>query len=343
MFVTVPAIAADNKVRTPRDEQGRYVMTTFAFANQGTPWEKAWLDFESRLKDCCSDEVAIKLLIRGEIGSEPVMLASLRRNRGQFGGFSMGGATSVVPELAVTLTPFLYETEAEMDFVMDEFLFEFFRKKYLEKGLVLVNWTDVGWMNIYARTPLRVPADVGRGKKMRSQSSEASQIFVESIGGDLLQLEVADIIPSLQTGLIFGGESSTVFYAFSGISGEAKEYTLTRHSYDVGVTVVNADWFAQLPGDLGKRVLASHPTSAESRNDVRKVAVSALKRLEDAGAINVHRPTPEQRELWVEQTRENAERIIRTVGGDARTVYETILAGKRAYAARQAALNGSPE
>lgn len=319
---------------TARDEP-QYRLNAFAFSNKGTPWDGFWQQFKAHLDACCANELDTRLLIRAEAGSEEVMLSGLLRNRGQFGGFTLGGLATVVPELSVILSPFLFTSEAEVDFVMDQYLFDFFDRKFEEKGLVMIGWTEVGWLNVYAKQPIRVPADLGRGRKLRSQASEASQIFVTSIGGDLLQLPFADVIPALQTGLIAGGEASFVLYAFAGIASEAGHYTLTQHAYDTGILVANREWFTSLPAHLQREVRAAYPPAAAMRATVRGVADQVIARMDANPDINIIRPTADDLAQWRQATAGNAARIIDRVGGEARQAFDLIQQGKRAFAAAQ--------
>ncbi|MBL4893910.1 MAG: TRAP transporter substrate-binding protein DctP, partial [Emcibacter sp.] len=189
------------------DEPAPIKLTVGAFAAPGTPWDKDWQIFRQNLERQEADEPTfkVKLLIRGEAGGEPVTMTNIRRNRLQFGGFTIGGASAVIPELSVLLSPYIFDSVEELDFVMDNFMLDLFQPLFAAKGLVLIRWVEVGWLNMYGRKPLLIPKDAA-GYRLRSQASEASQAMMASLGGDLLQMPFHDLVPALQTGLVEGGE-----------------------------------------------------------------------------------------------------------------------------------------
>lgn len=108
-------------------EDQRVKVTVGAFAAPGSPWDKDWQTFRQNAEGRSNGAIDIKLLIRGETGGEPVTMSNIRRNRIQFGGFTIGGASAIVPELSMLLTPFFFENRAELDYVMDEHLLDVFQ------------------------------------------------------------------------------------------------------------------------------------------------------------------------------------------------------------------------
>ena len=235
------ALLAACGTKEPGDEQAsrqaRNEVTVAGFSLPGSVDERNWRRFEQNV-NAWAPEFRLKLLIRGEGGPEETQFSNLRRGRVQIVGGSLAGAAAIVPELAVLQAPYLFESQAEADYVMDEVLLEPFRRIFAEQGLRLIQWLDIGWVNLYAREPILTPTDAG-GARLRAASSLASQEFVAAIGGDLVTLPFPDILPALQTGLIDGGVTSITMYSLSGLAAEAPHYVLTEHSYDVGVLLAN--------------------------------------------------------------------------------------------------------
>ena len=306
-----------------------YKLTVTAFAAPGTPWDADWLTFSAYLETNAGDRIELKLLIRGEAGGEPIMISNIRRNRTQFGGFTLSGAAAVIPELAVLTSPYLFAGEEELDFVMDEYMLEAFQPLFAAKGLTLVRWAETGWLNMYGRKPLILPGDA-RGYRLRSQASVSSQILARSLGGDLLQMPFQDLIPALQTGLVQGGETNVILYSLTGIAGEAPHYTMTRHSYDTGVVVASKTWFDALPADLQQIVADAFPPSPDSRAAVRAMSRALEKSLTEKN-VQLHELTASQRAAWVDATRDNHLQIIRESGDRSQEIYDIILEARRHY------------
>lgn len=310
--------------------QPRIKLTAGAFAAPGSPWDMDWQQFSRDLTENSNGEAKVKLLIRAETGGEPATMSAIRRNRIQFGGFTLGGASAIVPELSMLLTPFFFDTFEELDYVMDEHLLKVFRPLFAEKNLFLVSWTDVGWAHFYGRRPILHPRDA-EGYSLRSQASEASQILMQSLGGDMLQMPFSDVIPALQTGLVEGGETNIILYGITGLDGEAPHLTLTRHSYDSGVVVANYKWFMGLSEADQNMILESYPKPAASRVRIRGFAKRVDAAVRAKPNVTIHTLSADERQEWVNATKGNAERIIQEIGGKAAEVYQAMIEGRRDY------------
>lgn len=298
----------------------------------GTPWHDSWLHFRRELRARSDGELTPVFYIGGQLGSEETTLSQLRRGRVQLGGFSLQGASSVVPELGVLLAPYLFDSFEEVDDVMDRELWPLFEQLFAQKGLVLLSWAEVGWTNIYGKRPINTPRDA-LGTKLRSSNALASQLLVRSLGADMVPLPYPDILPSLQTGLIDGGESGTILYALAGVAEEAPYLNLTRHAFDTGVVLANRNWFDALSAAQRRQIRDSVLPAARARAAVRASERRILESAADRG-IRVHQPDEAELAAWRRATAANTQRIIDAAGGRAERVYHRILEGKSRHGRR---------
>ncbi len=318
---------------------GPIKLSAAAFAAPGTPWDADWQIFNQNLMAAneAGANFEVKLLIRGEVGGEPVSMTNVRRNRVQFGGFTIGGGSAVIPEMSVLLSPYVFDNFEEVDYVMDNHMLDVVQPLFAEKGRVLLRWVEVGWAYMYGKDPFILPEDAD-GYRLRTQASEAAQVMMLSLGGDIHQMEVADVIPSLQTGLIQGGETNVVIYAFTGLASEAPHLTLTKHSYDSGVLVANKEWFDGLSPEDQEHVRNAFPACVDSRTSVRRMSEGLLAGVRDNEAITVYDLTPEQMAAWKEATKDNHKQIIADIGGKSQEIYDAMIRGRDEY--RRMVANG---
>ena len=296
--------------------------------------EALWLQFEQRVDRGLPDN-DLRLLIRGEVGPEEQMFGSLRRGRIQVAGGSFAGVATLVPEIGLLSLPFLFDSEAEVDFVMDRYMLDSFRELFGRINLYLLHWTEIGWVNLYGKRPLKLPADT-RGQRVRASSSIASQAFLREIGADTITMPFSDVLPSLQTGLIDAGVTSVTMYALSGIPSEAPYYLLTRHTYDMGVLIANDRWFEGLTPREHEVYAQGLGGAAATRRAARDSVATLMKALPAQG-VTLYDPTPEERATWRRAAWPAHEKLIRQIGGQARRIYETLLEGKAAWKSAQSA------
>lgn len=302
----------------------------------GTIGEEHWLSFHRELQAATAGQMPLRLLIHGQLGSEDQLVSGLRRGRVQFANLSAMSASTVVPELALLYAPFLFDNVAESDYVYDRYLTPIYREMLARKGLYLVSWYEIGSIQIYGKQPLLVP-EQARGRRFRVGAGPAARMFAKSIGADVIPLGFADVVGSLQTGLIEAGEQSVSLYARTGIAGEAPHLTMTDHSFGVSVIVASKSWWDSLSATEQTAVKAAWPTAASTRADVRRESNADLQAGSDLGIV-VHRIAAEQRELWRQASAPVTEKLIATIGGRSAEIYAVIQRAREEYRDSKTAL-----
>ncbi len=296
-------------------------LTVAGTAGPGTYGERHWQSFRDRVQDG-SNRLNVRLLVFGELGSEEQQLSALRRGRVQIANISAVGASTSVPELSVLYAPFLFDSEAEADFVYDRYLTEFFRGLFADHGLVFITWYETGFHHLYSTRPLRAPGDV-KGLRLRVSASPAIRGFATALGADVIPLGFGDIVPSLQTGLIDAGEAAISVYARTGLSSQAPHLTLTAHAYGVSVVVANLNWWRSLHEDEQSLLMNAYPSIEQTRRTIRQETRDTLTGAVHTG-IQLHALDAAERVVWREATRISHERLLADIGGRASEVYVLI-------------------
>ncbi len=296
-----------------------------------TPWHDFWLRFAATLEQNDSaGEIDLDLFISGELGSEETALANLRRGRIQIGGFALQGVATLIPELNVLLAPYLFDSREEAAFVMDHYLSDAYAKLFAEKGLTLIQWSEVGWFYIYGKKPLLTPAAT-RGISMRSSNALGSRYFAEAIGADLIPLSFAEVIPALQTNLIESGQTGVGMYTLAGIARPAPHLMLTRHAFDMGPILANKDWYDGLPERLRRLVFDSIESAEVNRTLIRAALDNYFQISLPAMAVTVHELDAEQQAQWRERALPTHPRLLEETGGQARQIYALVQQGKAEF------------
>jgi TRAP-type C4-dicarboxylate transport system substrate-binding protein len=299
-------------------------------ATPDTPGARMWLGFKERVEEATGGRIRMRALIYGQLGSEEQLLSGLRRGRIHYANLSAQVVSTVVPELTLLYAPYLFDSEAEADFIYDRYLTPLYRELLGAKDLHLVTWYEIGFHHVYAVRPIIDPADA-HGRRFRIASSLSARLFAQAIGADPILLGFGDIVPSLQTGLIEAGENSILMYARTGIAGEAPHLTLTGHVLGMSVIVSRKSWWDRLaPGD--QRLLTeSFPDITESRRQIRAQTAGDLR---DAAALGyvVHPLSAGQRGRWRQACAAVTAALLREIGGRGQEIFAAIERGKAEYA-----------
>ena len=315
------------------EENGALLVVVGASGAINTPWHDGWKRFARRVNEARYPGLELQLSVNGQLGTEETIMAQARRGRIHYAGTSLHGMSSVVPELSVILAPYLFDSYEEVDFVTDNYLTPVFTEMLAERGLTFIQWSEVGWNNVYCREPRQEP-DQFRGVKMRASTAIAPQVFTNSIGADNIPLPFDETLPALQTGLIECGQSGAGQYLLSGIAGEAPHYTLTGHAYDSGVQFANSQWYDALPEEVRTVLTNALDGQQENRDIVREVIAAQEREWQQAGRVTFYSLSEEQKSRWREAAKGSHERLIERIGGRAREIYDLILTGKADFAAR---------
>jgi TRAP-type transport system periplasmic protein len=306
--------------------QGVLYGRAVSFTPPKSPWDVQWAYFRAQLER--DPSIKLDYFNRGETGGEEQQMFDLRRGRAMVGGPSLQGLASLIPELTIAMSPYLFDSEAEVDFVYDAFLLPIFRPLFEAKGLHLLQWVEVGWTNLYTNGPVIHPRDAA-GLKLRGSPNRAAQAFLRSIGADSIPLASTEIIPALQTGLITGGLGATVFHFFSAYR-YASDFTLTKHSYDTGAIVMNLEWYKRASSSQRAVLDSAWMPSPEARASVRKLTAFALDKMREAG-VRLHELDPALRQEWADVTRNVSAQLVSEIGGGSEAVLAAIMDGKAAF------------
>jgi len=304
-----------------------------AFILPGSPSDILFKDYAVRLNEAGGAELTAKLMIYGEGGSEEQLLAALRRGRLQLASISSLVLSTLIPELEITKAPFLFDSIEEFNFVLDTYLLDELQLLIAEKNLKVLRWLELGGMNFYGKKPILWPEDV-KEYRMRASSDIATRLFWEAVDADPIFLGSPDVVPALQTGLLDGGAAVALVYGGTGVSEQARHYTVSNHFFIGALLMANKQWMESLSVVQKAAVSESFATDDEIRNVFRTMSRDFIARAGKSGVV-LHRMTPAQRVAWINATKASHQQLISAIGGNAHRLYDILLAGKSAYAARR--------
>lgn len=304
---------------TAQDE-AEFVVKFASVAPEGTPWTDQLTAIKQRVEKESSGRIKFKLFPGSMLGGEVETIRKARR--GQIQGW--GGSTAAIaeglalPELQVFELPFMFESDAEIDFVMDQ-MFDLMSLKLKEKGFVLAYWHVNGWHSLAARTPIRTPADLA-GLKMRSQESPVHLEMFRAFGAQPQTLPVPEVLSALQTGMVDGFSNTPLFTAATGwYEGGIKYYSLTNHIYQPAAIVYSADFFATLPPDLQKVLIGDRAYETKlGRESVRAMTPELLQMFRD-NDIEVIEVSAAERKAFADRCTGLPDKFKDTIGADVLT------------------------
>jgi C4-dicarboxylate-binding protein DctP len=143
-----------------------------------------------------------------------------------------------------------------------------------DKGLVGINIAAQAESHYFAKNPIRRLADF-QGKKLRVNATPAERARMQAFGATAVPMGLAEMITSLQSGVIDGTMSGISIYVNFNLQSVSKTITETNDTLLVSFGSMSKKWLDTLPADLRKTVVdrragcrtsrSSNPTTRRSR------------------------------------------------------------------------------
>lgn len=266
-----------------------------------SPWEEGINAYIKNVETKSGNKVKFKTYLGGQLGGEVEMIKSVAMGSLDAGAFTVAAVSEAlsIPQLQVFELPFLFNSDEEADYVMDQ-MFDVMSDVFAKKGLVLIMWGTNGWRSFGTKSkPVLSPADL-KGLKMRSQESDVYINFYKTMGATPVPISTPDVLVALKTGMVDGFDQTPVFSLSTGWINTVKYFTLSKHIYQPGCIVFSKKYFDKLSPELQEAILSKNERSAlqkSSRELIRKDDAFILSTFPDMG-INVHTLSESQRDVF---------------------------------------------
>jgi len=234
-------------------------------APRGTAWHQNLLDMGAAWRAAEGPGAKFVVYTDGAQGGEPDMVRRMRI--GQLNGamLTVVGLSEIDDSVsALQKMPMVFRSWEELDYVREK-LAPRLEKRFLDKGFVVLSWGDAGWVRFFSKRPALRATDY-RPMKVFAWAGDAPQAdIMKSLGYQPVVLEVSDILPGLQTGMI-DMVPSTPFWA------------LTLQLYPHAPHMLELDW-APLVGAIVVTRTFWETMSPAGREALRAAAEAAGKRM----------------------------------------------------------------
>jgi TRAP-type C4-dicarboxylate transport system substrate-binding protein len=168
---------------------------------EGSLWDKSTRELGAAVQGATGGRVKFQIYPGGVAGDEPDILRKMRIGQLQGGLFSASGLGDVDPAFYLFQVPLLLESDAEVLLLLAR-LREVLSRRLEEKGFVLVQWSNVGWLRFFASKPVASFDDFKRRKQFVWGSDGRLSKWYQELGLQPVALSGADVLTGLQTGLI---------------------------------------------------------------------------------------------------------------------------------------------
>jgi len=266
-------------------------------APEGTVWYRAVRTIADRWAEISNGEVKVKIYAGGVVGNETTIVRKMRINQLQAAAITSVGLADIEASAMVTQSPMLIHNYGELDYVMER-MGPKFEGRLHDKGFVVLNWSDAGWMHIFTKQPMLFPEDAAKFKMFAFEGDASAIEAYKASGLRPVVLAATDVLPSLQSGLL-SGFPNTPLAALS-----QQWFALAPHMLDMGwaplvaATVIRKDVWESIPEKYRAEFMkVAREAGRESAREVRRQDKKAVEVMQKYG-LTVHPLPAGAREKW---------------------------------------------
>ena len=234
----------------------------------------------------------------GTMGSEADMVRRMRLGQLQAAMVTTSGLSEIEPGVAgLQSMPKVYRTLEEVDYVTEK-MEPMLEKRLNDKGFVVLFWSDTGFVHFFSKQPVVSPEEFKKAKLFVAAGRPSELAIYRFVGCHPVPLEVADILPSLQTGLIDCVAMPPTIALAIQIDSVAPHMLDMNWVPLVGAAIINKKtWDTISPEAQAEMRKAAAEAGKLLKSDARRENVESIKAMQKRG-LKVDALTPELNEQW---------------------------------------------
>jgi len=266
-------------------------------APDGTNWWKVLDRMAQRWKAESNERVELHVLAGGTQGDEGKMLDRVKLGHLQVVALSGAGLAAVVPGVNALQLPMLVDSYAGLDRIRAG-LEPRLEKAFDEKGYIVLNWSDVGWVHFFTKKEARTPSALKPMKLFIMAGDLETERLYRDMGFTPVPVPLTNMLTSLKTGMIDAFDLPPLFAIGNQSVGLVSYMVDLKWAPVIGATIIDKKSWQTIPPELRDKLLRiARQTGEELRADIRSQEDKATKNMASRG-LTIVKPTAAELEEW---------------------------------------------
>jgi len=252
-------------------------------APDGSPWHQILQQMGQDWTKISGGKVTLRIYPGGVLGDEPDMIKKMRIGQLQAVALSGSGLSRLEPAVACLQIPMMIESYAELDYVRDR-IAPRLEKLLEEKGYIVLNWGDAGWVHFFTKRPATKLDDIRKMKLFTMAGDPDALELYQSAGFRPVPLATTDMLPALQTGLIDAFDVPPLLAMLNQWFGVANHMIDLKWAPLVGATIVSKQTWERTPEQVRSQMFeAARKSGDRLRGEIRKMGDDAVTEMKKRG------------------------------------------------------------
>jgi TRAP-type C4-dicarboxylate transport system substrate-binding protein len=299
---------------------------------ENTPWGAKLNQMSKEWAQITNGEVELVVYHNGVAGEEADVVRKLRLNQIQGAVLTSFGLNAICREVLTISCPFLIRDEGELDAVLESLKPEL-ERKISDAGFFTLAWSKAGWVRIFSKTPVILPADLKKLKTGTNPNEPEMEQALKAIGYPIVPVNSGEILVALNSGRIDAIYQSPVYVAGLQIFGVAKYMTSINIAPVMGGIVLNRTGWRAIPERYKDQIMESAgKIEREMNGEIQRLEAEAISTMTRYGLVT-HQLTAQQNQIWYDDVEHSYPAMIGTTMD--RSTFERIDAILKAYRSKR--------
>ena len=239
-------------------------------APKGSSWHLILQEMGEQWKTTSGGRVRLTLYPGGVAGDDGDVVRKMRLGTLGAGLLASAGLSDIDRSVLALQVPMMYSSYEEIDYVLSKMSPQF-EKAFEDKGFVVLNWVNAGWVHFFTKTPVRTPNDLKSLKIFAWAGDNSTVELWKWAGFSPVPLPSTEISTALQTGLVTALPAPPQAAVLLQWYTHAKNMTDVRWAVLIGATVVSKAAWERIPADIRPALReAARVAGRRMQDEVRK-------------------------------------------------------------------------
>jgi TRAP-type C4-dicarboxylate transport system substrate-binding protein len=265
-----------------------------------TDWSRALDRLAKEWYNATNGQVVVSVYHGGQLGSvEKDVLRKLKGNTIQAAVFTSAGLSLITPEVLTLSAPFFIRNDNELNYALSAVKDDLENK--INKDYFMLAWAKSGWLKIFSRNPVRVPADLKSQIVGSLNEIPVMNTAFKSMGFQLQTTDFNSVIISLNSGKVDAVYQTPAYAAPSQIFGVAKNMLNLNIAPIMGGVVINQQTWRRIDDAYKPKLIAIiKEIEREFSDAITKLENEAIQVMSKNG-LNIVTITPTQEQAWYDE------------------------------------------
>ena len=291
------AASAQAQDQSPAPPSQRLTIKVGTLAPSGTPWYDVIQEIDAKWRKASGGQVRLTIFGGGVQGDETDIVRKMRGGQLQMGVLTTAGLQTISREMSALNIPLLFEDYDELDYVRGK-LNGRLEKALADKGFVVLNWGEAGWVKYFAKEPIPTLRALQQLQMFVWAGDSDAEEMYQAAGFKTVSLPVTELLMNLQRNKIQAFPAPAAVALANQWFGPAKNMMDIRFAAIVGATIITkAAWDKVAPGLRPTLLTVAQETGTRYIPRIRAIETEAIAAMVKRG-LQVQTLTPEARREW---------------------------------------------